>query len=75
MQDLGFKSLLVLAKIGYELRDTFAHTFDDDVRSAFGPLIEALDDTAGVLRLVDSEYNWVSDAAFFEVRAAAGQGH
>jgi hypothetical protein len=28
-----------------------------------------------VLRLVDSEYNWVSDAAFFEVRAAAGQGH
>ena len=75
MQDLGFKSLLVLAKIGYELRDEFAHTFDDDVRRAFGPLLDALDDSAGVLRLVAADDSWVSDAAFFEARGAVGLGH
>ena len=72
MQDMGFKSLLVLAKIGYELRDEFADTLDDDVESAFGPLLEALDETGGILRLANAEYEWVSDGAFFEAYNAAG---
>lgn len=72
MQDMGFKSLLVLAKIGYELRDEFADTLDDDVESAFGPLLEALDETGGILQLANAEYEWVSDGAFFEAYSAAG---
>ena len=71
MQDMGFRSLLVLAKIGYDLRNEFSDTLDDDVESAFGPLLEALDGTRGMLRLSDTEYDWLSDAAFFEAYDAA----
>ena len=66
MQGMGFRSLLVLAKIGYELRDEFADTLDDDHEDAFGPLLEALEGTSKVLRLADDEYKWLSDEAFFE---------
>lgn len=66
MQNMGFRSLLVLAKIGYELRDEFADTLDDDHEDAFGPLLEALEGTSKLLRLADDEYKWMSDEAFFE---------
>ncbi|CAO4138177.1 hypothetical protein [Methylorubrum extorquens] len=66
MPDMGFRSLLVLAKIGYDLRDEFADTFDDDFEGAFGPLLEALEGTGMALRLADDEYKWLSDEAFFE---------
>ena len=71
MQDIGFRSLLVLAKIGYNLRDEFADTFDDDVESAFGPLLEALEGTGPILRLAGDEYKWMSDEAFFEACSVA----
>ncbi len=71
MPDMGFRSLFVLAKIGYELRSEFTDTLDDDVESAFGPLLEALDDTGNVLRLASNEYEWVSDEAFFEACSVA----
>jgi len=66
MQNMGFRSVLVLAKIGHDLRKEFANTFDDDAGDAFGPLLEVLDGTRNVLRLAADEYKWVSDAAFFE---------
>ena len=71
MQDVGFRSLLVLAKIGYNLRDEFADTFDDDVEGAFGSLLEALEGTSTVLRLAGDEYKWMSDEAFFEACSMA----
>jgi hypothetical protein len=71
MQDAGFRSLLVLAKIGYDLRDEFADTFDEDVGDAFGPLLEALEGTSTVLRLAGDEYRWMSDEAFFEACSMA----
>jgi hypothetical protein len=33
--------------------------------------LEALDGTRGMLRLSDTEYDWLSDAAFFEAYDAA----
>jgi len=72
MQHIGFRSILVLAKIGYELRGEFADTLDDDVKSAFGPLLEALDETGSILRLTNQEYEWVSDEAFFEASSTVG---
>lgn len=71
MQDMGFRSILVLAKIGYELRNEFVDTVDDDVESAFGPLLDALENTGGILRLANAEYEWVSDEAFFEACSVA----
>ena len=71
MRDMGFRSLLVLAKIGYELRDEFADTLNDDCEGAFGPLLDALEGTSTVLQLADDEYKWVSDEAFFEACSVA----
>lgn len=71
MHGMGFRSLLVLAKIGYELRDEFADTFDDDHEGTFGPLLDALQSTSKVLRLADDDYKWVSDEAFFEACSGA----
>jgi hypothetical protein len=71
MHGMGFRSLLVLAKIGYELRDEFADTLDADHEGAFGPLLEALEGTSKVLRLADDNYKWVSDEAFFEACTGA----
>ena len=71
MDDMGFRSLLVLAKIGYELRDEFADTLDADHEGAFGPLLDALEGTSKVLRLADDDYRWVSDEAFFEACSGA----
>jgi hypothetical protein len=71
MHGMGFRSLLVLAKIGYELRDEFAGTLEADHEGAFGPLLDALEGTSKVLRLTDDEYRWVSDGAFFEACSGA----
>ena len=64
--ELGFRSLLVLAKIGYEMRAEFSDTLDDDIMGAFGPLVEALEDTKETLTLAPQDYEWVNDAVFFE---------
>ena len=65
MQQYGFRSLFVLAKIGYELRKEFADTFDEPIQDAFGPLIDALEDGKQVLSLASDEYEWGSnDNAF-----------
>lgn len=71
MLNMGFRSLLVLVKIGYDLRDEFADTFDDDFEGAFGPLLEALEGTGKVLGLAHDEYKWLSDEAFFEACSEA----
>lgn len=71
MQNMGFRSLLVLAKIGYELRDKLADTSGSDYEDAFGPLLEALEGASKILRLADDEYKWVSDEAFFEACSGA----
>jgi len=63
---LGFRSLLVLAKIGFEMRSEFSDTFDDDVMDAFGPLVEALENARETLTLAAQDYEWVNDAVFFE---------
>ena len=61
LQRYGFTSLFVLAKIGYELRDQFADTFDEPVEDAFGPLLEALEDAKAVLSLGSDGYQWLSN--------------
>ncbi|GJD95025.1 hypothetical protein OCOJLMKI_2234 [Methylobacterium iners] len=65
MQHFGFRSLLVLTKIGYDLRDQFADTFHEPVEEAFGSLLDALDDAEGVLSLAPSQYEWASDDSSF----------
>jgi hypothetical protein len=65
MQHLGFRSLLVLTKIGYDLRDHFADTFDEPVDEAFGSLLDALDQAEAVLTLGADEYQWSSNDASF----------
>ena len=64
--ELVFRSLLVLAKIGFEMRAEFSDTLDDDITDAFGPLLEALEDMKGALTLTPQDYEWVNDAVFFE---------
>lgn len=58
MQQYGFRSLLVLSKIGYELREEFADTFDEQIEEAFGPLLDALEGGEQVLSLAPDEYRW-----------------
>jgi hypothetical protein len=65
MQRLGFRSPLVLTKIGYNLRDQLADTFHEPVEEAFGPLLSALDDAEAVLSLATNEYQWSSDDTSF----------
>lgn len=66
MQQHGFRSLFVLAKVGYELRGQFADTFNEPVDEVFGSLLDALDDANGVLKLGLNEYGWVSDDCSFQ---------
>lgn len=65
LQRYGFRSLFVLAKIGYDLRDQFADTFEEPVDQAFGPLLEALEDARNVLSLAPDEYQSVSSDGSF----------
>lgn len=65
MQELGFRSLLVLTKIGYNLRDQFADTFQEPADEVFGSLLDALDDATGVLSLAPDEYQWSIDDCSF----------
>ena len=66
MRQYGFRSLFVLAKIGYNLRDEFADTFDEPPEEVFGSLLEALDDAREVLSLASSEYHWISNDTPFQ---------
>ena len=61
MQQYGFTSVLVLAKIGYDLREEFADTFHEPVEDVFGPFLEALEDAKAVLSLGSDEYQWLSN--------------
>lgn len=70
MQHNGFRSLFVLAKIGYDLQDHFSDTFGEPVDQVFGSLLNALEDAEGVLSLAPNEYNWVSDDFSFQYAGA-----
>ncbi|GJD98040.1 hypothetical protein OCOJLMKI_5279 [Methylobacterium iners] len=65
MQQYGFRSLLVLTKIGYDLRDQFADTFHEPADEVFGSLLNALDNAEGVLSLAPNEYQWLSNDLSF----------
>ncbi|GJD98022.1 hypothetical protein OCOJLMKI_5261 [Methylobacterium iners] len=66
MQQYGFRSLYVLAKIGHELRKEFVNTFDEPVQEAFGPLLDALEMEEQVLSLTCDEYAWSGDDKTFQ---------
>lgn len=62
----GFRSQLVLAKIGYDLRNYLLDTLEEPVEGVFGPFIDALNDANGVLSLSNDEYRCVSNDNSFQ---------
>ena len=66
MQQYGFRSILVLAKIGYDLREEFADIFHEPIADVFGPFLEALEDAKVVLSLGSDDYRWLSNDLPFQ---------